>query len=322
MYSRNDARMLMNRLGKLHRPFAFALPYEEEACYVEESGSNGELHYLMPGIRKAPPLPALPPHVEWQPKFVSREEYGHAFSIIRQHLLRGDTYLANLCFTTPVRSNLTPEHFFARAQAPYQMLVPGRFACFSPEAFVCMEGETIRTSPMKGTTASEKGIPALLASEKEQREHATVTDLLRNDLAMVAHHVRVEKYRYLTPIQTHRGRLWATSTDILATLPSDWRHRLGDILFTLLPAGSVTGAPKTWTCRAIAQAETSPRGFYTGIFGHFDGQKLQSAVSIRFVEQAAPGLLHFHSGGGITLLSDPDTEYEELNSKIYVPFAL
>lgn len=324
MYSRHDACELMNRWGGEGQPFAFALPYGEGDCLVAPAGRQGDsgFYYCMPGVCCLPPsLPPLPDKVSWQPEPISREAYGRAFASLRRHLLRGDSYLANLCFATPVRTNLLPEHLFAYARAPYKMLAMGRFACFSPEAFVQMEGNCIRTSPMKGTAPSRAAAEALMANEKEAREHATVVDLLRNDLAMVASRVRVERYRYLSPITTCRGELWATSSDIAATLPPDWRTRLGSILFTLLPAGSVTGAPKAWTCRALEEAEPLPRGFYTGIFGYFDGCRLQSAVSIRFAEVAGEGRLLFRSGGGITVLSDAEAEYEELNQKIYVPFA-
>ena len=69
----------------------------------------------------------------------------------------------------------------------------------------------------------------------------------------------------------------------------------------------------------ISQAETFPRGFYTGVAGIWDGKTLDSAVLIRFLEQAAPGHFIYKSGGGITFQSDAQKEYEELIQKIYVP---
>jgi para-aminobenzoate synthetase component 1 len=90
------------------------------------------------------------------------------------------------------------------------------------------------------------------------------------------------------------------------------------VLFTLLPAGSVTGAPKEKTVEIIRAVESYDRGFYTGIFGFFDGQSLTSAVSIRYIEQTTDGLV-FKSGGGITALSDAESEYQEMIKKIYVP---
>ena len=89
----------------------------------------------------------------------------------------------------------------------------------------------------------------------------------------------------------------------------------------LLPAGSVTGAPKEATCRAIAEAEDMERGFYTGIFGFFNGRDLDSAVAIRFMEEDGANLV-YKSGGGITVMSRMEDEYREAIAKVYVPFDL
>jgi len=72
------------------------------------------------------------------------------------------------------------------------------------------------------------------------------------------------------------------------------------------------------TVQIIQQAENQPRGYYTGVFGIFDGESLQSAVAIRLIEQTDNGLV-FRSGGGITVQSDVQEEYRELIQKVYVP---
>jgi para-aminobenzoate synthetase component 1 len=110
------------------------------------------------------------------------------------------------------------------------------------------------------------------------------------------------------------------SSKITGRLPSDYRTRLGDIIFTLLPAGSICGAPKRKTVEIILENELDPRGYYTGIFGIYDGETLDSGVMIRFIEQR-DGSLIYRSGGGITAWSDPEMEYQELIDKIYVPLA-
>jgi len=85
-----------------------------------------------------------------------------------------------------------------------------------------------------------------------------------------------------------------------------------------LPAGSVTGAPKEKTVQTILEAENYNRGFYTGVFGYFDGETTDVAVSIRFIENVN-NKLFYKSGGGITALSKPEEEYFEMLKKIYVP---
>lgn len=345
----------MNALGDARRPFVFVIPYDldgEDLILIQPIGSNHPvadphemaphgaaptagtdsrptacpqvpLYYHMPGAEQLPDnVPALPENVQWQPEPPSFAEYQRAFETVQHHLHRGNSYLINLCFATPVSCNLSLEQMFSLARAPYKLLVPGRFACFSPEPFVHLEDNRICTFPMKGTVRHAEEVPRLLADIKEQREHATVVDLLRNDLAIVGFGVEVERYRYVEQIQTQRGELFATSSAISASLPAHWPSRLGDIMLSLLPAGSVTGAPKTWTCRAIAEAEPVPRGYYTGVFGYFDGARLRSAVSIRFIEQQNEGHFLYRSGGGITTLSRAEDEYRELCDKVYLPFPL
>jgi para-aminobenzoate synthetase component 1 len=101
-------------------------------------------------------------------------------------------------------------------------------------------------------------------------------------------------------------------------LPLNFQSRLGEIIFTLLPAGSVTGAPKNKTIAIIHEVERADRGYYTGVCGVFDGKNLNSAVMIRYIENHK-GVMRFRSGGGITFLSNAQTEYNELNDKVYVP---
>ena len=86
----------------------------------------------------------------------------------------------------------------------------------------------------------------------------------------------------------------------------------------LLPAGSVTGAPKKKTVEIIRETEKYRRGFYTGVTGLFDGENLDSGVMIRFIENTNKVLV-YKSGGGITMFSDCICEYNEMIDKVYVP---
>lgn len=106
---------------------------------------------------------------------------------------------------------------------------------------------------------------------------------------------------------------------IIRILPDDFNGNYGDLLLKLLPAGSVTGAPKPSTLKIIEEAEGYDRGYYTGVMGYFDGQNFESAVMIRFIEEQN-GKFVFKSGGGITALSNAKSEYQELVDKVYLPF--
>ena len=234
--------------------------------------------------------------------------------------MAGNSFLANLTCKVPVDTNLSLEEIFSRAHAPYRLWVKDRFVCFSPEIFVRIHDGCISTYPMKGTI--DATLPdarrRLFEDKKEAAEHATIVDLLRNDLSQHATQVTVRRYRYFDRLTTHRGALWQTSSEIEGRLPDDYRSRLGDILLDMLPAGSITGAPKPKTMDIIAEAEGYDRGFYTGVAGWFDGDDMDSCVLIRFVEQEG-GRLYFKAGGGITFQSDMHSEYEEMKQKIYVP---
>ena len=95
----------------------------------------------------------------------------------------------------------------------------------------------------------------LLTNEKEQREHYTIVDLMRNDLSMVAKNIQVKKFRYIDRIKTQKGEILQTSSEIYGKLNENWQNQIGDILEKLLPAGSISGAPKEKTTQIIQQAE-------------------------------------------------------------------
>lgn len=191
---------------------------------------------------------------------------------------------------------------------------------FSPEIFIRIGEGEIRSYPMKGTIdASVPDAESLILNDsKEMAEHNTIVDLIRNDLSIFADGVTVERYRYIDKIKTEYGSLLQVSSEIKGRLRPGYEDHLGDIVTGMLPAGSVTGAPKKQTLEIIKESENYERGWYSGVFGVFDGQFLDSAVMIRYIEEDS-GKLLYKSGGGITYMSDPEKEYEELISKIYVP---
>ncbi len=251
---------------------------------------------------------------------VSFPEYKKCFDKVQSHLTRGDTYLINLTFPSKISSGLSLEEIYQSSHAPYKIMIPDNFVCFSPETFIRINDGTIHSYPMKGTidASVENAADRIISDKKELYEHNTIVDLLRNDLSMVSTGVEVTRFRYIEEVRTNRNTLLQVSSEITGILSPGWQERLGEILFTLLPAGSVTGAPKKKTVEIIRAVETYDRGFYTGIFGYFDGRDLDSAVSIRFIEKME-GEYYYKSGGGITTLSRAEDEYKEMIEKVYVP---
>lgn len=324
-----EARRTMDRLGSARCPFVFLVDYAMRRCIVApiETVDPQQLLYAIGGRTNVPPVPVPPltEGVQWEPRFCTQEEYDAGFTTVMHHLRAGNSYLVNLTCATPVRCNLTLREVFDHTEARYKVWLADHFVCFSPETFVRIDaGGVISTHPMKGTI--DATLPdaerRILEDPKEAAEHATIVDLLRNDLNRIADGVHVERYRYIDRLTTHRGELLQVSSEISGQLPADWHCRIGELLFEMLPAGSVTGAPKPRTLEIIARAERYDRDYYTGICGLFDGRTLDSGVMIRFLEQV-PGAPRneylFKSGGGITFRSDAVSEYEEMKAKVYVP---
>jgi para-aminobenzoate synthetase component 1 len=126
------------------------------------------------------------------------------------------------------------------------------------------------------------------------------------------------RFRYIDKIKAGEKELLQVSSEISGDLGENWQCRLGEIIKALLPAGSISGTPKKRTVEIIQEIEGYDRGFFTGVFGLFDGKTLESAVMIRFIERDGDRLV-YKSGGGITLDSDAASEYQEMIDKIYIP---
>ena len=258
--------------------------------------------------------------LKWSLDPVSEEEYAIKFNYVKQQIQAGNSFLTNLTQPTRISTNFSLEEIYKNGYAPYKLWLKDQFLVLSPETFVQIEKGVIKTFPMKGTIdASIPDAEAIILNDvKEMAEHATIVDLLRNDLSMVANDVKVTRYRYIEKIKTLQKDLLQVSSEISGILPYNYQSYLGDILFKLLPAGSISGAPKPKTLEIIEKVEGYERGFYTGVCGYFDGERLDSAVMIRFIEQTKDGLI-YKSGGGITFQSEMEKEYEELIQKVYVP---
>lgn len=314
-------RSRMNQAGRQRRPFLFAVNFElSEGFFIDDPAQQQNVLYRINGAGNAPTHDDTPlqQHIAITPG--DEKDYRRRFAVIMQGLQRGDSFLANLTVSTPIQTPYTLEQIFRHGQAPYQLYVPGRFTCFSPERFVAISQGRISTNPMKGTI--DASLPdaqqRILDDFKETAEHNTIVDLLRNDLSMVASNVRVARFRYIDRIRARNKEILQVSSEICGNLPDGYQAHLGDIIFRMLPAGSICGAPKESTLQLIRRAEQAPRGYYTGVFGLFDGEHFDSAVMIRFIEQQQARLF-FRSGGGITAYSRAEDEYQETLHKIYLP---
>lgn len=311
----------MNAFGKQKKPFLFIIDFEQQHPVVEPLPlSCPDILFDINGIKNE----GTPVKIPEQHKFgyyrADFNRYKKAFNKVKKHLQNGNSYLVNLTQPSEITTDLSLLQLFHLAKARYKLYFKDQFVVFSPETFVKIEEGQIHSFPMKGTI--DASLPdaraQLLNSKKERAEHLTMVDLIRNDLSRIAKQVKVKKLCYLDLIKTNTGALWQMSSEITGSLPKNFHEKIGSMLFSMLPAGSVSGAPKDRTREIISQTENYTRGYYTGVFGYFDGSKMDSAVMIRFIEKNGDQLI-YKSGGGITTQSDLKSEYRELIQKIYVP---
>jgi para-aminobenzoate synthetase component 1 len=275
--------------------------HDIEFCICEDYAYRAHSHFL----QKSP---------------LDFKTYKEKFDAVIEEIKAGNTYILNLTQPTKIKTELSLKEIYTLANAHYKLRVRDEFVCFSPEKFVQINNNTIHTFPMKGTidAAVPHAKEKILSNAKEMAEHVMIVDLLRNDLSIVAKDVRVDRFRYVQKIHSGAKELLQVSSHISGELAEDWREHLGDILKALLPAGSISGAPKKSTLGIIEKVEMYERGSFSGVFGVYDGKNFDSGVMIRFIEKTDEGYV-YKSGGGITLESDAKSEYTEMCDKIYLP---
>lgn len=307
----------LNTLGKKREPFLFISDFKAQKLEVIllKDLAQSDIEF---SIQENYSYKKHPHTLLFQaPDFKS---YKLKFDKVIERIKAGETYLLNLTQSTKIESSQTLKEIYALANAHYKLRFKDKFVCFSPEKFIQIDKNVISTFPMKGTidASIENAKQKILEDTKEMAEHIMIVDMLRNDLSIVSTDVRVEKFRYISEIDSGEKRLLQVSSHISGNLQENWQESVGTILKALLPAGSISGAPKRSTLEIIDQVEEYERGFFSGVFGVFDGESLDSGVMIRFIEKTSQGYI-YKSGGGITLDSDVDSEYRELLDKIYFP---
>ena len=313
---------LMDELSLKKVPFFFMVDFLLEKVEVFQENEIEEESLLIDfqNFKNMKTTEAENAEIELKILSESAEIYRKGFDFVQENLRQGNSYLTNYTVKSEIAINLTLKEIFYHSKAKYKVWYNDEFVFFSPETFVEIIDGQIYTHPMKGTIEAsiENAVEILKNDVKEKAEHFTVVDLLRNDLSMVADDVQVDEFQRIDFIKTQQKDLYAMSSKISGKLKPEFQNKIGTVMKTLLPAGSILGAPKPKTLEIIVEAENYDRGFYTGVCGWFDGENLDSCVMIRFIEKEN-GKLFFKSGGGITHLSKFADEYKEMKNKIYVP---
>ena len=324
--------------------YATLIVHDYDTGETRLCGSVGRFSSVEAKLRSIDPayLNAEPEVITKASSTLSKRDYLDRIDAIKELIRDGITYQTNLTqqISVDVGKDATPETAFYKLRRDH----PATFAAYikrldstvvsgSPERFFRVSSphvskghsghynvRRIETSPIKGTrrrgpTPEEDATLRhdLLTSPKDRAENTMIVDLLRNDLGRVCDYgsVRVEK---LCELEEH-----PTLFHLVSTVSGELRDdaKFGDIIRALFPCGSITGAPKISTMRIIDDLEPKPRGLSMGAIGYsipqeFDGldPTIDLSVAIRsmvFRDDAAT----FNVGGGITIDSDPEEEYEE-----------
>jgi anthranilate synthase component 1 len=270
------------------------------------------------------PLPSFALTAPFHFQF-SLSEFSEKVAKAQQHIVDGDIF--QLIFSNPQQATMSGSllgaapTLFHDSPSPYQFYFHHRdFETLgaSPETLITKRGETLFTYPLAGTrrrgkTPEEdaKFAHELQTSEKEKSEHNMLIDLGRNDLGMVSKFgsVNVTKTRNLLKFVNvmHLGSTVESTADPKASAI--------DVVNAVLPAGTLSGAPKISAMQIISQLENRKRGVYGGCLGYLDfSGDLDLCIGIRLTYRKGDHIV-VHSGAGIVADSVAKYEYQEFNNK-------
>ena len=243
----------------------------------------------------------------------TESEYIQYVEKIREEIASGGVYQVNACRRLSIKSSATLDLAFANILksnpapfASYLRFGDMEIASASPELFLTRDGDQIKTSPIKGTkrSVSEK------FGNKDRAENIMIVDLMRNDLGQICIPGSIAVPDLLRD-EDHPGLSHLVS-DVTGQLRSGitW----AEIFIALLPAGSISGAPKSAAKRIISELEPTARSTYCGVLGWVHGDQAVLSVAIRTFWRESD-FIHFGTGAGITWSSDARAEWEETELK-------
>ena len=245
----------------------------------------------------------------------------------KRHIREGDIFQIVLSnrLEAPFSGSLFNTYRILRTMnpSPYMFYLSGtdvEVAGASPETLVKLENGVLHTFPLAGTRprgktpAEDKALEeALLADEKELAEHNMLVDLGRNDLGKVSEFGSVSVERF------HCIERYSHVMHIGSTVRGELREGLDalDAISAVLPAGTLSGAPKIRACQLIGELENNKRGIYGGAIGYIDFTgNMDTCIAIRIAYQKN-GRVFVRSGAGIVADSVPETEYQECINKAH-----
>jgi len=257
-------------------------------------------------------------------KRITKKQYLKQLDKILEHIHRGDIYEVNFCQefyaeNTIINPLKVYHHLNEISNPPFASFIKlyNKYVISaSPERFIKKEGYKIISQPIKGTAkrlpnkkADDKLALALANDQKERSENIMIVDLVRNDLSKTAlkGSVKVEELcKVYSFDQVHQ---------MISTISAKVDDKTDgiDIIKSLFPMGSMTGAPKLSAMQIIEKLEATKRGVYSGAIGYFTpkGDFDFNVVIRSILYNRSQNYLSYSVGGAITSKSDPEKEYEE-----------
>jgi para-aminobenzoate synthetase component I len=330
---------LKNEIEQLHskhaNPIAFpdlflfvpkiVLQWQNNSLIISSSFDDVDLIFeAIQNTQQTVAVNAASKNISFTP-YLNKEAYLQKIGQLKNHLQRGDCFEINFCQSFfSAQTSIDPISTFQKLC----VISPNPFACYykmnqqhllcaSPERYLKKSGREIISQPIKGTwhrnnadeVADELLKQALFNSEKDRSENVMVVDLVRNDLSKICEEgsVHVEElYGIYSFPQVHQ---------MISTIKGRLQNGLSfvDIIKATFPMGSMTGAPKKRVMELIEQYETTKRGIFSGAVGYInpEGDFDFNVVIRSLMYNADEQYLSYMVGGGITIYSDAEQEYEE-----------
>ena len=294
-----------------------------EQSYEKAETKLNEIEKLLKTGEKME-FPPIQLKTEIKPQF-SEEKYEEMVEKAKHYIREGDIF--QVVLSNPMRAKAEGSLFDTyrvlrtHNPSPYMVYFSSddiEIAGASPETLVKLEGRKVSTFPLAGTrprgkdAKEDKHLEAeLLADEKEQAEHNMLVDLGRNDIGKISEigSVNVDKYMCIERF-SHVMHIGSTVTGIIRN-----DKDAVDAVDAILPAGTLSGAPKFRACEIIEELEGSKRGIYGGAIGYLDfSGNLDTCIGIRLVYKK-DGEVCIRSGAGIVADSVPKKEFQECVNK-------
>ncbi len=316
-----------------HELTILANAYAEEDGGIEAAYSRAADAIAETRERLGGPVPDVEGTVVEAPRFesnMSREQFESNVARIVEYVHAGDAFQVvpsqRFSAETPVEAFSIYRGLRTVNPSPYMYFLDfGDFeiAGASPEPLVKVTGDVVETRPIAGTyprgsdeEEDRRNAEALLADPKERAEHVMLVDLGRNDLGRVCEFGTVEVDELMV-VETYSHVL-----HIVSQVSGRLRDGIGamDVLRSVLPAGTLSGAPKVRAMEIIDELEPHKRGSYGGAIGYLSySGDFDAAIHIRTVV-VKDGLVHVQAGGGTVADAKPDYEYEESVNKAKAVF--